>query len=173
MKSNIVSLVQLEGVEDHNWVWILQCVWYRALTTGSSTSYQESFIFVEDVACCSCLPSGKGRWWSLFTTCSLWPSQFLDTSRDLHEREGPRTIFGESSWRMLWRLCTQKTTSTSGLWRCLQKLNMVASFVPSVVTMVEFNSIELKQYCDENNIKHFITTPYTLQQNSVTASAAP
>lgn len=31
----------------------------------------------------------------------------------------------------------------------------------------EFNSIEFKQYCDENGVKHFTTTPYTPQQNGV------
>jgi transposase InsO family protein len=30
----------------------------------------------------------------------------------------------------------------------------------------EFNSFEFKEYCDENDIKHFTTTPYT-QQNGV------
>ena len=31
----------------------------------------------------------------------------------------------------------------------------------------EFNSIEFKEYCDENGVKHFTTTPYTPQQNGV------
>jgi transposase InsO family protein len=31
----------------------------------------------------------------------------------------------------------------------------------------EINSVAFKEYCDEHGIKHFTTTPYTLQQNSV------
>jgi transposase InsO family protein len=58
--------------------------------------------------------------------------------------------------------------------RCLKKVKPLAETESSTKLRAfrsdrggEFNSIEFQEFCDEQGIRHFTTTPYMLQQNGV------
>lgn len=98
---------------------------------------------------------------------------------DLCGQIRPKTLGGKSYFlllvddysRYMW---VEFLTTKDEAFKCFKKVKVLAETEGRCRLRAfrsdrggEFNSIEFKEYCDENGVKHFTTTPYTPQQNGV------
>lgn len=98
---------------------------------------------------------------------------------DLCGQIKPKTLGGKSYFlllvddysRYMW---VEFLTTKDEAFKCFKKVKVLAETEGRCRLRAfrsdrdgEFNSIEFKEYCDENGVKHFTTTPYTPQQNGV------
>jgi transposase InsO family protein len=123
---------------------------------------------------------GKQQRWSFPQVANYRGSNPLDLFHaDLCGKISPRTIGGKNYFllivddhsRFMW---VEFLATKDEAFKCFRRVKAPAETESNCKLKAlrsdrggEFNSLEFKEFCDEQGIKNFTTTPYALQQNGV------